>query len=405
MFNSIYIGLTGLNAYSRGLQAVSNNVTNLNTNGFKGSTVSFQNYYGTGDNGGLSYTVDSHQNGGGVGMSDTALNLKQGELRQTDRDLDLAVDGTGFLVLIDGSGSGKDMLYTRTGSFEVDKDGFIVLQGTNMRLATLDAGGHPVALSIDGSRTNVPKVTTKVTFADNLSSTADTYDVSDMKVYDATGGLHTWKATFTKDTSANADPNDTTTNKWTVKVVDDKGTTIGTSALKFDTSGHVLDSTKTLSFTDTANNLTVAFDFSGAVTSFSSGTVVSLRAASIDGNAVGAVTTVSVNDKGELELGYSNEQKVQLGAVAIADFRDTQSLTQRSGGLFAYNGTGEHVYLGSADPRVGQVMSKRLEASNVDLSKEFGDLILIQRGFQAASQIVSVSNDMIQQLFGIRGQG
>jgi flagellar hook protein FlgE len=395
MFNSIYIGLTGLNAYSRGLQAVSNNVTNLNTSGFKGSTVSFQNFYGTGDNGGLSYTVDSHDAGNGVGMGDSMLNMKQGELRQTDRDLDLAVDGTGFLVLMDGS----DMLYTRTGSFEVDKDGFIVLQGTKMRLATLDASGRPTALSIDNSRTSAPKQTTKVTFADNLSSTTGTYTVSDMKVYDASGGLHTWKATFTRDTTA-------TGNKWTVKVVDDKNADIGTVAsLSFDTGGHVEDATKTLSFTDATNHFTVTFDFSGAVTSFSSGDVVSLRAASIDGNTVGAVTTVAVNDKGELELGYSNEQKVQLGAVAIADFRDTGSLTQRSGGIFAYDGTGEHVYLPSSDPRVGKVMSKRLEASNVDLSKEFGDLILIQRGFQAASQIVSVSNDMIQQLFGIRGQG
>jgi flagellar hook protein FlgE len=394
MFNSIYIGLTGLNAYSRGLQAVSNNVTNLNTSGFKSSTVSFQNFYGTSDHGGLSYTVDSHDGGNGVGMGDSMLNLKQGELRQTDRDLDLAVDGTGFLVLMDGS----NMLYTRTGSFEVDKDGFVVMQGTKMRLATLDASGRPVALSIDGSRTSAPKGTTKVTFADNLSSTTNTYSVSDMKVYDAGGGLHTWKATFTRDPNA-------TGNNWNVAVVDDKGAAIGTGVLSFDTSGHVLDATKTLSMTDATNNFTVSLDFSGSVTSFSSGDVVSLRAASIDGNTVGALTTVSVNDKGELELGYSNEQKAQLGAVAIADFRDTGSLTQRSGGLFAYDGTGEHVYLASSDPRVGQVMSKRLEASNVDLSKEFGDLILIQRGFQAASQIVSVSNDMIQQLFGIRGQG
>ena len=57
------------------------------------------------------------------------------------------------------------------------------------------------------------------------------------------------------------------------------------------------------------------------------------------------------------------------------------------------------------DKRVGKVISRRLEASNVDLAKAFGELILIQRGFQASSQIISVSNDMIQQLFGIRGQG
>ena len=61
--------------------------------------------------------------------------------------------------------------------------------------------------------------------------------------------------------------------------------------------------------------------------------------------------------------------------------------------------------MASGDARVGKIVSGEIEGSNVDLSKEFGELILIQRGFQASSQVISVSNDMIQQLFGIRGQG
>lgn len=394
MLNSIYIGLSGLNAYSRGLQAVSNNVTNLNTSGFKGSTIGFQSFYGAGGGNGLSLTVNSRDGGNGVGMADLKFNMKPGELRQTDRDLDLAVDGTGFLVLMDGD----EKLYARTGSFEVNNDGFIVLQGTDLRLASLDQSGRPVALSIDASRTSAPKQTTKVTFADNLSSTTASFTVNDLRVYDPAGGVHTWKATFTRDTAA-------TGSKWNVAVVDETGAAIGTAALNFNSAGQVEDGSKSLSFTDSVNGFTVAFDFSGAVTSFSSGDVVSLRAATIDGNTTGAITAVAVNAKGEIELGYSNEQKMQLGAVAIADFRDVGGLTQRSGGIFAYDGTGELAFLPSSDPRVGNVMSKRLEGSNVDLSKEFGDLILIQRGFQAASQIVSVSNDMIQQLFGIRGQG
>lgn len=394
MLNSIYIGLSGLNAYSRGLQAVSNNVTNLNTSGFKGSTIGFQSFYGTGGGNGLSLTVNSRDGGNGVGMADLKFNMKPGELRQTDRDLDLAVDGTGFLVLMDGD----EKLYARTGSFEVNNDGFIVLQGTDLRLASLDTSGRPVALSIDASRTSAPKQTTKVTFADNLSSTTASFTVNDLRVFDPAGGVHTWTATFTRDTAA-------TGSKWNVAVVDETGAAIGSAALNFNSAGQVEDESKSLSFTDSVNGFTVAFDFSGAVTSFSSGDVVSLRAAAIDGNTTGAITTVAVNAKGEIELGYSNEQKMQLGAVAIADFRDVGGLTQRSGGIFAYDGTGELAFLPSSDPRVGNVMSKRLEASNVDLSKEFGDLILIQRGFQAASQIVSVSNDMIQQLFGIRGQG
>jgi flagellar hook protein FlgE len=393
MFGAIYIGLSGLNAYSRGLQEVSNNVTNLNTSGFKSTTVSFQNFYGNKDSGGLSYTPDNNGSGNGVGLGESRLSFQQGELRQSSRDLDLAVDGTGFLVLLDGT----ETLYARTGSFEVDKDGYIVMSGTEYRLAALDASNHPVALSVDAVRTNPPKATTTIKFADNLSSTATSFAVSDLRVYDASGGAHVWKAAFARDTSAG-------TGAWKVTVTDDKGATVGTQSLKF-TGSTVDPTTSKLDFTDSAAALTVSLDFSGAVTSFSSGEVSTLRSASIDGQAVGTITTVTVNSKGKLEVGYSNAQKQELGSIAIADFRDPQSLEQRSGGIFAQTGSGSREFLSSEDPRVGQVTGKRLEASNVDLSQQFGDLILIQRGFQAASQIVSVSNDMIQQLFGIRGQG
>lgn len=398
MFGAIYIGLSGLNAYSKGLQQVSNNVTNLNTTGFKGSTVSFQNFYGAGDLGGLTYNADSKGTGNGVGMAGQRLDFKQGEMRQTDRDLDLAIDGTGFLVLLKGT----EIAYTRTGSFEVNKDGFIVLSGTDYRLATLNASGRPVSLSIDGKRTSAPSKTSTIKFADNLSSTADTFSIADLKVHDSRGDQHVWTVRFDRDTTVGG-------NVWKVTVTDSKGGTFAEKTLEFTTAGVVDPATASLAFTRvdadaSVPDFTVTFDFAGS-SSFSSGNTSTLRASSIDGYGVGAITSVAVNAKGELELGYSNEQKVSLGAVAIGDFRDPQSLEQKSGGLFTYTGTGELAYLDSADPRAGQVLGKRLEASNVDLSKQFGDLILIQRGFQASSQIVSVSNDMIQQLFGIRGQG
>lgn len=391
MFGSIYIGLSGLNAYSRGLQQVSNNVTNLNSQGFKASTVSFSDLFGTQGNGGLSYSAGEGQPGHGIRNGATQIDLKQGELRQTERDLDLAVDGSGFMMLM----RGDEIAYTRTGSFAVDKDGFIVLSGTEYRLATLDGTGHPVSLSIDNARSSPPLATTKVTFANNLSSSATTFSVSDVKVIDANGGEHVWQVKFTKDTTA--------TGQWTVTVTDDKAATIGTQTLKF-ARGKFDPATTALSFTDTASDLTVNFDMT-AVTSFSAGDISTLQAAQVDGYKLGTITSVTIDDDGELEIGYSNAQKNKIGAVAIADFRDPQALKQRSGGLFTDEGAAGRSLLTSADPRVGKVLSRRLEASNVDLSREFGDLILIQRGFQASSQIISVTNDMIQQLFGIRGQG
>lgn len=391
MFGAIYVGLSGLKAYSDGIQRVSNNVANLNSLGFKASTVTFSNVQTARDFGGISLQNGSTGSGGGVGLHDASLELKSGELRQTENDLDLAIDGNGFLVLL----RGEETRYIRTGSFEVDKDGQIVLAGTDWKLGLLDASGRAVPVSIDASRTNAPVATTRVTFADNLSSTATTYSISDMAVYDASGLKHLWSATFTRAEGS---------TDWSVKVVDDKGTTIGEQTLAM--VGGVPDpAANQLTFADAANGLSVIFDFSANVTSYSAGTTSTLRAADVDGHGVGSVTTIAVNTKGELELTYSNSEKKQLGAVAIAVFRDPRSLRQETAGQFTAETGADVELLASEDPRVGQVLSRRLEASNVDLSKEFGDLILIQRGYQASSQIISVSNDMIQQLFGIRGQG
>jgi len=392
MFGSIYIGLSGLTAYSNGLKAVSNNVSNLNTTGFKSANVSFSDIYGTGSNGGLEYGYGFGGSGHGVGLNAATINFSQGELRQTDRDLDLAIDGNGFFVLQDG----EQFFYTRTGSFSVNEDGFIVLNGTDYRLAVLDESGRPVSLNIDAERTNPPARTDRITFADNLSSTATNFILRDLKVYNARGDESVWTIDFTRA--------ETVPDVWTVKVTDKSGKTIGTQELRFIGST-VNPATSNLLFEDNDKELSVTFDFSSNVSSFSSGNLSTLRAAKVAGHAVGTIAKLAVNQEGELEITYTNDEKKALGAVAIADFRDPQRLEQRSNGLFVSDGYGQQQLLPASDGRVGSILSRRLEASNVDLSGQFGDLILIQRGFQASSQIISVSNDMIQQLFGIRGQG
>jgi flagellar hook protein FlgE len=393
MFGSIYIGMSGLAAYSKGLQQISNNVANLNAQGFKGSTVTFQNVLGANSRAGDGYEPTT---GNGVRTGTTRLDFAQGELKQTDRDLDLGIQGQGLMMLLRGS----DVAYTRTGSFEVDKSGFIVLTGTEYRLATLDAAGKPQTLSVDVARTSPPKPTTKVTFSDNLSADMDAKSpltVGGIVVYDPAGAKHVWTAKFAKDTTR---PSGT----WTVAVTDDKNAPIGTGTLKF-TNGAVDPTTSTVDFTDGTSGAKATFDFSTGVTSYAGGTTSTLRVASSDGYGTGTFATLGVNEDGQVEIGYSNEQKQQLGTVAIADFRDPSQLTQQSGGLFTVADTAQRDLLPSGDVRVGKVQSRRLEASNVDLTLEFSDLILVQRGFQASSQVISVTNDMIQQLFGIRGQG
>lgn len=395
MLGSIYIGLSGMSAYSSGLQTISNNVANLNTAGFKATSVAFTDLFSHGD-GDPGDTVRS-EIGNGVRMNDSLIDFSQGDLRQTDNDLDLAVDGKGFMVLLHEG----DTYYARTGQFAIDEDGYIAEQVTGYRLAVLDDGGRPVAVDVDGRRISPPEATTKIIFADNLSSSATQATVADIAVYDSSGGKQAWTVTF-------AHPEGTPAGQWAVTVKDGAGATLATSTLKF--IGSIVDSaTAKLVVTDNpagADPLSVELDFSTGVTSFSGGTSSTLRAASVDGKGTGTLANVAIDEDGQVKFVYSNEDDELAGAVAIADFRDPQLLEQVGEGIYRDDGVEKPTrMLAGGQDGLGKVLSKRIEESNTDLSKEFGRLIIIQRGFQASSQVISISNDMIQQLFGIRGQG
>ncbi len=395
MLGAIYVGLSGMQAYSKGLLTISNNVANLNSPGFKATGVRFTDVASRG--GDFLQGSQDGAVGSGVRFGDPTIDFKQGDLRQSDSDLDLAIQGGGFLVLKEGDKT----VFARTGRFVIDTDGFITLEGSERRLTALDAGGVLVELNLNDKRTNSPVATTKVVFADNLSSTTPEAAVSNIEVFDSAGGKQVWKVTL-KPTATPP------TGDWTVTVTDQTGRTVKTAGLKF-ISGVIDPSTARITVTDApagAQPLSVELDFSSGVTSFSSGTASSLRASSTDGHGVGAVTSVTVTGEGQLKLTYSNSETLMMGSIALADFRNPQVLERVGDGLFELESEVDDMrLLTSGAEGVGKLVSRQIEASNIDLSQEFGDLILIQRGFQASSQVVSVSNDMIQQLFGIRGQG
>ena len=402
MLGSIYIGLSGLTAYAKGLQTISNNVTNLNTPGFKATSFNFADSFSYGGLGSsFSRYVSGRQSGSGVRYGAETIDFKQGDLRQSGGDLDLAIQGSGMLTLLNG----ERVYYTRTGQFTVDKDGFIADSATGYRLGVLNSSGQAVGVSVDANRTSPPVATTQITFDGNLSSSAlDAVNVADIAVYDSSGKKHVWKATFEQ-------VGPTAPGEWTVTVTDENGAVITDQItpprLKF--TGSSVDPTSlslTIATTPTgADPLSVVLDFSGDVDSFSSGTLSTLRAASVDGRGLGSLIGVSIEDTGELKLTYSNQQSEILGFVAIADVRDPQELERIGAGLYRDKGGAGIRLLGSGQDGLGTLVSHQIEASNVDLSQQFGDLILVQRGFQASSQVISISNDMIQQLFGIRGQG
>lgn len=392
MLGSIYVGLSGMNAFSRGLQTISNNVANMNSLGFKATSVNFSDVFNAGGLGASYSGQGSHFSGSGVRFSSLGLNFRQGEMRSTGGDLDLAVQGAGFLALTEDG----QTYYARTGQFTVDEDGYVVAMGSKYRMNVYDGSRRPFEVNVDLKRTSPPVETTKITLDGYVGGIgANGVSTSKITVYDALGKAQEWTVTITKGTEANA--------KWKVSVKDALGQTVGADQeLNFNGPGGPNGDTS-LEFTYTDSNgdpATVALDCT-QLQNISAPGGISGKA---DGTATGTLVKVAVNDKGQLELTYSNGKTESLGAVVLADFRDPQKLEQVGNGVFRSNGGAAR--LGQSDENgMGKLVAGQVEASNVDLSQQFGDLILIQRGFQASSQVVSVSNDMIQQLFGIRGQG
>lgn len=398
MLGAIYIGMSGMNAYSKGLQTISNNVANMNSPGYKASTVNFRDVFYLGANG-SSYTngMLGRGGGGGVRFGEPSIDFSQGDPRQTENDLDLAISGNGFFVLRDGDRTA----YARTGQFTVDEEGFIKLSETKYNLSIIDGARQPVAANIDSKRIYQAVATKKITFSDRLYRDAtDPPKVGNIVVYASDGSKHVWEVTFTKGTGP-------LSNEWQV-TVKENGSVIASPILpiKFDLAGNIDPTTSSIVVTTPvagAETLSVTLDFSKLAVAI--GGTTSTVSATSDGNATGNLTKVSVDVDGKIILTYSNTKTQTLGSVALADFRDPQALDRVGGGLFENQANAQFRLLESGKDGIGKVLSKQLEASNVNLSDEFGQLILIQRGFQASSQVVSASNDMIQQLFGIRGQG
>src|SRR5262245_8131488 len=111
------LALSGLNAAQADLTVTANNIANTSTTGFKGSRAEFADMFSVSPQG-----VSSLAIGNGVRTSNVAQQFSQGNIDFTDNSLDLAVSGSGFFILNDGGA----LSYTRAGSFQVDRDGYIV---------------------------------------------------------------------------------------------------------------------------------------------------------------------------------------------------------------------------------------------------------------------------------------
>jgi len=397
MFESIYVGLTGLTAFSRNLTVIGNNVTNVDSPGFKGSRLDFSDLvYNSLVAGGDGTRLLA---GNGVQASESRVLFKQGTLNQTGNATDVAIDGNGFFVLRqDGATT-----YSRGGNFQFDANGVLVA-ASGAHVAAL-AGGALQDFDIASLRVSPPHATSVLHFTDNLSSGGTSQDVS-ATLFDAAGGNTAVTVHFTNNGA-------TTPGSWLVEVRNSAGSAIANGEIRFNGDGSPAAGFNSMSFAFTpsaapAQQVTLDFGpaggFSGA-TNFSAGTTSTLKLGSQDGFGPGALTSTSFDRDGVLQASYSNGQSAQGPRLALAFFGSPQELTPAGGSAFE-NASGQAVVLGGARVGVfGAIAGQTLEAANVDLGTEFGDLIITQRGYQASSQVITTANDMIQQLFDIRSKG
>lgn len=403
MFGSIYTGMSGLTAYSKGLDVISNNVANLNTPGYKGSDLVFQDlFYGYQLSGELNKNLADMQIGKGVATERTSIAFSQGELRETGRDTDASIDGQGFFILRSGDSS----YYTRSGRFEFDDEGYLVASGVGYRLAAFDADGKLADISIKGLESSAPSPSTKVSFTNNLSTGSTKHEL-DVQVIDTAGNPHTLKVTLVNN-------NEVTPRSWIIEVQDKDGNTIGEPGeIRFQGNGSPEAEFNKYEFTyspDESDPMDLVFEFGEpdsftGVTSFSGGSQSNMAVREVDGAGQGGIVEMGFDRDGVFNIQYSNGEQYTGPTLAVAGFQNLQHLQQLGSGLFITNQTVEPLITAANQNGMGEIVGKSIELSNVELTQQFTDLIIVQRGYQASSQILTVANEMLQQLLQATGNG
>lgn len=396
--SAIDIGMSGLIGFSQELQTISNNVANLNTPGFKGSQSQFSDLFSQ-DN---SPSGGSNQSSGeGLQTLPTVINFASGQSTQTGVATNMLDSGGSFFVLKDPT-SGQ-ISYTQDGQFQFNSSGVLVDSTGKLDVQALSSSGQLSNLTRAGLENSAPVASTTITLQGNISTGSTTETLSGITVIDAAGGSHTLTATFTNST--------TTPGTWSVKLTDANGTIATGGSFVFGTNG---------ALSTTAANTTFAFTYSPAgvpamnltlnlaPSTTSNTSTNSLAVQAVDGNTAGTITNVSFDQNGTLNLTYSNNQTAKGQSVALANFTSTSDLTVFGSGNNAFvTPKNSEAMLGTAGTNSawGSITSGSIQASNVDLSTEFSAIIITQRGYQAASEIVSTANQMMQDVLSMKGQG
>lgn len=446
MMRSMFSGVSGLKVHQTRMDVIGNNIANVNTVGYKSQRVTFSDVFSQTISGASSANdetgrggVNAMQVGLGVNVSSIDMLMTQGAAQRTDNPFDLMINGDGFIVVEDATGQ----YFTRAGALRQDDDGNLVISN-GMKVqgwpATLDTTTNQyvintqevqdINLADPTIKSTSPTSTTKAQLSGNINNTS-TSQTTSISFYDSVGNYYTMNMNLERKKDATTGAY--VANEWTLSPANISGTNVimsdaegnsveipltdleiggvaGTATtpptfdITFDTAGK-LDTTQAQSFsislsnTDTITGSTfseIEVDISG-LTQYA--TTPNLDSKAINGNAAGTLSGYSIGNDGIITATYSNGDIRKIAQVVVAEFDNPAGLEKVGDNLYSMtSNSGDFDGIGSA----GVFNTGVLEMSNVDLSSEFTDMIITQRGFQANSRIITVSDEMLQELTNLK---
>ena len=400
LLSSLYTGVSGLQANSEAMGILGDNISNVNTVGFKSSRAVFSDLFSTI----LANGSITRQLGRGSNLLSSLKDFSQGAFESSSNALDMALDGSGFFVINNGTGN----QYTRAGQFRMNENGLVqtvtggTLQGQKIENGVVSETVGNIDLA---GVQSAPEATTTFTAGSNLNSAASATStfITPVSIYNSVGTQVIASIKFTKAASGNS---------WTYSISTSEGSvTSGASGtVSFNNSGQLTSPTadQTIVVDYSAANppaatQTLTWDLintAGATNGKLTGYAAASNNNSIvqDGYGTGTLIGLTTDSKGIISGLFNNGQTDQLFQVTLGDFLAPSGLQRAGQNLFSETAESGQVVLGTAGTGgFGGITSQSLELSNVDLAEQFVSLIQNQQAYQASARIITTTDDLLTE--------
>ncbi|WP_457582300.1 flagellar hook protein FlgE [Ensifer canadensis] len=400
LYGSMRTGVSGMNAQSNRLGTVAENIANANTTGYKRASTEFSSM--------ILPSGGGNYNSGGVETQVRYSISQQGGTSYTTSSSDLMINGGGFFIV---QGNGGENFLTRAGSFVPDKDGNLVnTAGFKLMGYEYKAGADPTVVvnGFDGltevklkDEGLVASGSTKGAMDANLPSGAAVNDQSktSMVVYDSQGNTRILDFTYTK----------TGPNAWSLNVVDrTSGTNIGSQTMTFDAAGKRISATPATLTTAPINNLPGTGANLGALTIDTTKTSqlggdFTSSGGGIDGSKPSKMSGFEIDKEGIVYVKYGDGNLIPKFRIALATVQSPDKLLPQSGNVYSQGTDSGVIVTGFAGSGAfGNIQSKALENSNVDIANELTSMIEAQRNYTANSKVFQTASDLLEVLVNLK---